>query len=93
MYSAAARKIQKEKDHAGPPPYLVVQSEGSDGIPKETFETGHLLGKGGFAICYQARLVGLKYKKIPEESRVFALKIVKANFAQKRMQDKVNGSD
>ena len=86
---AAGRKLQKEKDHADPPPHLVVQSEGPDGISKETFETGDLLGKGGFAICYQARLVGLKYKKIPEDSRVFALKIVKANFTQKRMQDKV----
>lgn len=83
---AAAKKIQKEKDHAPPPPPIVYQPEGPSGEPAEKYRTGRLLGKGGFAICHEGELRGKRYG-----SRVykFALKIVKAEMNQKKMQEKV----
>ena len=83
---AAAKKAQKDKDHASPPPSLVYQPEGPLGEPAEKYRTGRLLGKGGFAICYEGELRGKRYG-----SRVykFALKIVKAEMTQKKMQEKV----
>lgn len=82
----AAKKAQKERDHAAPPPPVVYQPEGPSGEPAEKYRTGRLLGKGGFAICHEGELRGKRYG-----SRVykFALKIVNAEMSQKKMQDKV----
>ncbi|KAA6415917.1 MAG: PLK kinase [Lasallia pustulata] len=81
----AAKKAQKERDHAAPPPPIVYQPEGPSGEPAEKYRTGRLLGKGGFAICHEGELRGKRYG-----SRVykFALKIVNAEMSQKKMQDK-----
>jgi hypothetical protein len=76
----------KEKNHASPPPDTVYQPPGPDGLPGEKYSTGKELGKGGFAICYEGILVG---QKIGSKATKFALKIVKAQMGQKKMEEKV----
>ena len=83
---AAAQKAQKEKDHAPAPPPMVYQPEGPSGEPAEKYRTGRLLGKGGFAICHEGELRGKRYGS---RGHRFALKIVRAEMSQKRMQEKV----
>ncbi|KAL4883804.1 hypothetical protein BJY04DRAFT_24719 [Aspergillus karnatakaensis] len=72
----AAQKASTAKNHAPPPPALIVEPEG-DG---ERYSTGAFLGKGGFAICYEGTLL--------RNGRVFAMKVVKSEMAQKKMQEK-----
>lgn len=83
---AAAKKAQKDKDHAPAPPPMVYQPEGPSGEPAEKYRTGRLLGKGGFAICHEGELRGKRYGS---RGHKYALKIVKAEMSQKRMQEKV----
>ena len=83
------RKLEKEKNHALPPPQWVIQPPGPDGQPSEKYYTGKLLGRGGFAICYEGKLMG---KKTNNSNRKFALKIVKANMGVKKMEEKVRYS-
>ncbi len=85
--TAAARKVQKDKDHAPPPPQLVHEPDTAEAGEGRTYHTGALLGKGGFAICHEAQLLGNKNDKA---SHRFALKIVKSTFSQKKMEDKVS---
>ncbi|KAF4171325.1 hypothetical protein CNMCM8694_002901 [Aspergillus lentulus] len=74
--AAAAQKAASSKIHAPPPPSLVVEpAEGG-----ERYSTGAFLGKGGFAICYEGTLL--------RNGRVFAMKVVRAEMAQKKMQEK-----
>lgn len=75
--AAAAQKTSSSKNHAPPPPSLVVEPE-EDG---EQYSTGAFLGKGGFAICYEGTLL--------RNGRVFAMKVVRSEMAQKKMQEKV----
>ena len=73
----------KDKNHAPPPPKVVSEPGGDIGVK---YETGKLLGKGGFAICYEGTIVGHKYgKNLPK----FALKIVKSKMGMKKMEEKV----
>ncbi|KAL2870107.1 uncharacterized protein BJX67DRAFT_307314 [Aspergillus lucknowensis] len=72
----AAQKASSTKNHAPPPPALVLEP-GDDG---ERYSTGAFLGKGGFAICYEGSLL--------RNGRVFAMKVVKSEMAQKKMQEK-----
>ncbi|TVY83345.1 Cell cycle serine/threonine-protein kinase CDC5/MSD2, partial [Lachnellula suecica] len=74
------RPIQKEKDHPPPPPAEVQEPPSSDRKHGAIYRTGRLLGRGGFAICYEARLSGTK--------QVYALKIVKSHMPQKKMEQK-----
>ncbi|OJJ98265.1 hypothetical protein ASPACDRAFT_122098 [Aspergillus aculeatus ATCC 16872] len=74
--AAAAQKSSSSKNHAPPPPSLVVEPE-EDG---EQYSTGAFLGKGGFAICYEGTLL--------RNGRVFAMKVVRSEMAQKKMQEK-----
>ena len=77
----------KEKNHASPPPSIVAEPSGDLNVK---YETGRLLGKGGFAVCYEGTVIGLKYgKNLPK----FALKIVKANMGMKKMEEKVNPTE
>lgn len=76
-----ARQTQKEKDHPPPPPEQVHEPPSSDRKDGAIYRTGRLLGKGGFAICYEARLAGTK--------QIYALKIVKSHMPQKKMEQKV----
>jgi serine/threonine protein kinase len=69
------------KEHAPPPPSEVVEPFQDDGSPTTTYLSGKLLGKGGFAVCYEG-----KNKK---SNQVYALKVVKSKMSQQRMADKV----
>ena len=75
--AAAAQKASSSKNHAPPPPSLILEPE-EDG---ERYSTGAFLGKGGFAICYEGTLL--------RTGRVFAMKVVRSEMAQKKMQEKV----
>lgn len=78
---AKQAKPSREKDHPPPPPQL-VQEPPSKGRPTGAiYETGKLLGKGGFAICHEGRRQGSR--------EVVALKIVKSQMPQKKMEQKV----
>lgn len=76
-----AKLSQKEKDHPAPPPEEVREPPSSDRKNGAIYKTGRLLGKGGFAICYEGQLAGTKRK--------YALKIVKSYMPQKKMEQKV----
>lgn len=75
--AATAQKAAPPKIHAPPPP-AIVPEPGPDG---ETYATGAFLGKGGFAICYEGKLL--------RNGRIFALKVVRSEMAQKKMAEKV----
>ncbi|KAH8692112.1 hypothetical protein BGW36DRAFT_304444 [Talaromyces proteolyticus] len=72
----AAAKAALSKVHPPPPPPVVTEP-GEDG---EQYSTGSFLGKGGFAICYEGQLV--------RNGRVFAMKVVRSEMAQKKMAEK-----
>jgi hypothetical protein len=56
-----------------------VTEPGEDG---EQYSTGQFLGKGGFAVCYEGKLV--------RNGRVFAMKVVRSEMTQRKMAEKVN---
>ncbi|RFU23705.1 hypothetical protein B7463_g12635, partial [Scytalidium lignicola] len=75
-----APKLSKEKDHPPPPPAEVREPPSSDRGNGAIYYTGRLLGKGGFAICYEGQLAGTK--------QLYALKMVKSRMHQKKMEQK-----
>jgi hypothetical protein len=75
---AAAQKAAVSKFHAPPPPSIVTEPCEHG----ERYSTGLFLGKGGFAVCYEGRL--------QRNGRVFALKVVKSEMAQRKMAEKVD---
>lgn len=75
--AAAPPKASTSKHHADPPPSLVPEPE--DG--GERYSMGAFLGKGGFAVCYEGTLA--------RNGRVFAMKVVKSQMPQKKMEEKV----
>lgn len=79
-----AMKFSRPKDHASPPPALVIQPAENPGGLTVQYSMGEVLGKGGFAICYEGQQRGRHGGKI------YALKVVKATMAQKKMEDKVH---
>lgn len=83
----AARKAQKEKEYAPPPPEWVIQPPVTGGALAEKFKTGRLLGKGGFAVCYEGELRSRKNGS--NKKTIFALKIVRSKMNQKKMEEKV----
>ena len=78
----AAKFSQKEKDHPPPPPENVQEPPSSERPNGTTYKTGRLLGKGGFAICYEGEQA--------ETKKRYALKIVKSHMPQKKMEQKVS---
>ncbi|KAI1870278.1 hypothetical protein JX265_006448 [Neoarthrinium moseri] len=76
--TVAAKPIPKDKDHPPPPPPLVFEPPSNDRHDGATYQVGKMLGKGGFAICYEGRLQGSQKK--------FALKIVKSKMPTKMEQ-------
>lgn len=77
---AAQFKTAKEKDHPPPPPPQVLEPP-SPGYPEgAVYQVGKLLGKGGFAICYNGQAQASKQR--------VALKIVKSKMPTK-MEQKV----
>ena len=65
--------------HAEAPPELVRDPEGLQ------YETGPQLGKGGFAICHRAKLLGHDHL----EKTTVALKIVKSKMEPPKLAQKV----
>jgi hypothetical protein len=76
--AGAAPKPSTSKNHADPPPSIVTEPE--DGA--ERYAIGGFLGKGGFAVCYEGTLA--------RNNRVFAMKVVKSQMPQKKMEEKVS---
>ncbi|KAF2001152.1 hypothetical protein P154DRAFT_433440 [Amniculicola lignicola CBS 123094] len=64
--------------HADPPPEVVVDPENLQ------YETGHQLGKGGFAICHRAKLMGPEY----HGTKPIALKIVRSKMEPPKLAQK-----
>ena len=79
--AAPPKTLQREKDHPPPPPAAVFEPPSSDRKRGAIYTTGRLLGKGGFAICHEGVLDGTGVK--------YALKIVKSQMSQKKMEQKV----
>jgi len=80
--AAAQLKSAREKEHPPPPPADVIEPPSSDRKDGVVYHVGKLLGKGGFAICHEARPSG--------SSKRIALKIVKSKMPTK-MEQKVGG--
>lgn len=80
--SAAQVKAAKNKEHPPPPPSEISEPESEDRPNGAVYQVGKLLGKGGFAICYEGQMVPTKQK--------YALKIVKSTMPPK-MEQKVRG--
>lgn len=78
--AAAQLKSVKDKEHPPPPPINVIEPSSSDRKEGAVYQVGKLLGKGGFAICYDGKLVGT--------GKRYALKIVKCQMPTK-MEQKV----
>lgn len=76
--AAAQLKTSKDKDHPPPPPPQVVEPPSSDRKDGAVYQVGRLLGKGGFAICYDG--------KHAETGKRYALKIVKSHMPVKMQQ-------
>jgi len=82
----AAKKAQKEKEYAPAPPEWVLQPPINKGGLAEKFQTGKCIGKGGFAMCYEG---WLRNKRQGADRSLYALKVVRANMSQKKMEEKV----
>ena len=76
-----SKATQKDKEHPPPPPPQVYEPPSSDRKDGATYQVGKMLGKGGFAICYEGYLNKTKY----------ALKIVKSKMPTK-MEQKVGSA-
>ena len=80
--AVAQLKSAKDKEHPPPPPNNVIEPSSSDRKEGAVYQVGKLLGKGGFAICYDGKLAGT--------TKRYALKIVKCQMPSK-MEQKVSG--
>ncbi|KAK4038755.1 hypothetical protein C8A01DRAFT_37322 [Parachaetomium inaequale] len=76
--AAAQLKSTRDKEHPPPPPNNVVEPPSSDRKDGVVYQVGKLLGKGGFAICYEGKAAGA--------SKRVALKIVKSKMPTKMEQ-------
>ncbi|KAL2271192.1 hypothetical protein VTJ83DRAFT_563 [Remersonia thermophila] len=76
--AVAQLKSSRDKEHPPPPPNHVVEPPSSDRKDGAVYQVGKLLGKGGFAICYEAKAAGA--------SKRVALKIVKSKMPTKMEQ-------
>ncbi|KAI0125893.1 serine/threonine protein kinase [Xylariales sp. AK1849] len=74
----ASKTAQKDKEHPPPPPPHVYEPASADRPDGATYQVGKMLGKGGFAVCYEGQLLGLK--------RRYALKVVKSKMPTKMEQ-------
>lgn len=71
-----------KEQHPPPPPEDVYEPPSDDRPDGARYRMGKLLGKGGFAICYEGKLSMTK--------EAFAMKMVKSQMVQKKMEQKVN---
>jgi hypothetical protein len=79
--AAPTQTLKREKDHPPPPPSKVHEPPSNDQPQGLTYIIGRLLGKGGFAICYEG--------DNEDTGAKFALKIVKSHMPQEKMKQKV----
>lgn len=79
----AAKTNPKDKDHPPPPPPIVYEPPSHDRQDGASYQVGKMLGKGGFAVCYEGTLQGAR--------RRYALKIVKSKMPPK-MEQKVRSA-
>ena len=79
--AVAQLKSAKDKEHPPPPPNNVIEPSSSDRKEGAVYQVGKMLGKGGFAICYDGKLAGT--------TKRYALKIVKCQMPTK-MEQKVS---
>ena len=66
-------------EHADPPPVLLSDAHGVQ------YATGHVLGKGGFAVCYRADILA----DGKPSGRAVALKTVKSKMEPLKLAQKV----
>lgn len=78
--TAQLKAAVKDKEHPPPPPENVIEPPSLDRPHGAVYQIGKMLGKGGFAVCYQGTLLPTKQK--------YALKIVKSQMPSK-MEQKV----
>ncbi|KAI8208892.1 Serine/threonine-protein kinase plo1 [Colletotrichum sp. SAR 10_76] len=74
----AQLKAAKDKEPPPQPPAAVDEPPSSDRPNGAVYQVGRMLGKGGFAVCYQGYLM-------PERKK-YALKIVRSQMPSKMMQ-------
>lgn len=79
----ASKATQKEKEAPPLPPSVVYEPPSLDRKDGAAYQVGKMLGKGGFAVCYEGYLAGSKSK------RKYALKIVRSKMPSK-MEQKVS---
>ncbi len=80
--SISNKRMSAPSVHADAPPELVVDPEGLQ------YETGPQLGKGGFAICHRAKLLGHEHLG----NTTVALKIVKSKMEPPKLAQKVKAN-
>ncbi|KAJ2900506.1 uncharacterized protein MKZ38_002411 [Zalerion maritima] len=78
LKSKATAMTKAGKEHPPPPPAEVYEPPSSDRKDGATYTVGKMLGKGGFAVCYDGKLA-------PTRER-YALKIVKSQMPSKMEQ-------
>ncbi|KAI0841999.1 kinase-like protein [Hypoxylon sp. FL0890] len=78
--ATASKAVQKEKELPPQPPPVVYEPPSFDRKDGAAYQVGKMLGKGGFAVCYEGYLVGSKSR------RKYALKIVRSKMPSKMEQ-------
>ncbi|KLU91162.1 PLK protein kinase [Magnaporthiopsis poae ATCC 64411] len=76
--ATAQLKANKEKEHPPPPPPHVTEPPSAECRDGMVYQVGKLLGKGGFAVCYEGQPAGTRKR--------YALKIVKSEMPRKMEQ-------
>lgn len=69
------------------PPDVVLQPPQKEGGLAVRYNVGTLLGKGGFARCFQGEVQERQPRKHP---KIYALKVVKAKMNHEKMESKVD---
>lgn len=78
--AVASKPIKREKEPPLQPPGQVHEPPSTDRKDGAVYNVGKILGRGGFAVCYEGQLPGHRKK--------YALKIVKSKMPSK-MEQKV----
>ncbi|KAI0974266.1 hypothetical protein F4678DRAFT_369418 [Xylaria arbuscula] len=76
--AVASKPPQKEKEPPLQPPTQVYEPPSTDRKDGAVYQVGKMLGKGGFAVCYEGQLPGHRKK--------YALKIVRSKMPSKMEQ-------
>ncbi|KAI1430004.1 hypothetical protein F5Y12DRAFT_724200 [Xylaria sp. FL1777] len=76
--AVASKPPQKEKEPPLQPPAQVYEPPSTDRKDGAVYQIGKMLGKGGFAVCYEGQLPGHRKK--------YALKIVRSKMPSKMEQ-------